>query len=329
MPRPVTLGFHCSHEQHAPDALLRIARYAADAGFRAAMCSDHFHPWTDRQGHSGATWTWLGAALESTPLSFGTVCAPGQRYHPAVVAQASATLAIMYPGRFWLAIGSGESLNESITGDPWPTKADREARLKASADVMRALWQGQTVTTEGPVRTREARLYDVPARPPLIVGAALSEATARWLAPWVDALVTVAGPRTGMTAVVNAFREAGGASKPMFLQVALSHASTDAQSRDAALDQWCFCALPATALADLRTPAEFEAASAGARREDVLARVRASADIERQLDWLREDAEMGFERIYLHNVAREHQHQFIDAVAARIGGGLVFDPSEA
>src|SRR4051812_39255083 len=112
----LVIGWHCSHEQHPPSALLAHIRLAADAGFAAAMCSDHFHPWSERQGHSGFAWSWLGAALAHTALSFGTVCAPGQRYHPAVIAQAAATLAEMFPQRVWLAIGSGEALNEAVTG---------------------------------------------------------------------------------------------------------------------------------------------------------------------------------------------------------------------
>ena len=110
------IGFHCSHEQHSPSALLRYATLAAQAGFAHAMCSDHFAPWSARQGHSGNAWSWLGAALQATPMTFGTVCAPGQRYHPAIVAQAAATLAEMYPDRLWLALGSGEALNEAIVG---------------------------------------------------------------------------------------------------------------------------------------------------------------------------------------------------------------------
>ena len=158
MPPYVTIGYHCSHEQIAPSLLLKHARRAADAGFMAAMCSDHFHPWSERQGHSGFTWSWLGSALESTPLSFGTVCAPGQRYHPAVVAQGSATLAEMYGDRFWLAIGSGEALNEAITGEPWPSKPDRNARLKESADAIRRLWAGDTESMDGHITVSAARL---------------------------------------------------------------------------------------------------------------------------------------------------------------------------
>ena len=116
MPSACTLGFHCSHEQHSRSRLLGLARFAAEAGFTAAMCSDHFHPWSDRQGQSGFSWSWLGAALQASTMSIGTVCALRQRYHPAVIAQAAATLSEMFPERFWLAVGSGEALNESITG---------------------------------------------------------------------------------------------------------------------------------------------------------------------------------------------------------------------
>ena len=105
-------GFHASHEQISPRQLL-----AEQAGFQAAMCSDHLEPWSSRQGHSGLAWAWLGAALATTDLTFGTVTAPGQRYHPAVVAQAIATLGQMYPGRFWTALGTGQHANEHVTGE--------------------------------------------------------------------------------------------------------------------------------------------------------------------------------------------------------------------
>jgi alkanesulfonate monooxygenase SsuD/methylene tetrahydromethanopterin reductase-like flavin-dependent oxidoreductase (luciferase family) len=160
-------------------------------------------------------------------------------------------------------------------------------------------------------------LYDIPSQPPLLVGAALTEETARWLAGWADAMVTVTGPRENMRAVIDAFRQGGGESKPIFLQVALSFAGSDDESRAAACDQWRFCALPSAQLADLRTPAEFDAASGKVGPADVLTRVRASSDIHRQIAWLHEDAEMGFERIYLHNVAREHQERFLAACAEK------------
>jgi coenzyme F420-dependent glucose-6-phosphate dehydrogenase len=318
MSSTVSVGFHCSHEQHPPSALLQHAGLAARAGFVHAMCSDHFAPWSLRQGHAGFTWSWLGSAMQATPMSFGTVCAPGQRYHPAIIAQACATLAEMFEGRLWLAVGSGEAMNESITGDPWPAKPDRNARLKACVDVMRALWAGEEVSCDGHVSVSRARLYVRPNVPPMIVGAALSPETARWMGSWADALVTVAGPREGMQAIVDAFREGGGEGKPMFLQVALSFARTDAESDAAAFEQWRQAALPSAQLADLETPEQFDRASADVTVEDVIRKVRSSAEIERHIDWLRQDAEMGFSRLYLHNVARAHQERFIEVCGARV-----------
>ena len=110
-------GFHASHEQVHPSALLAAVQRAEQAGFDAAMSSDHFSPWSARQGQSAFAWSWLGAALQATSLPFGVVNAPGQRYHPAIIAQAIGTLAAMYPGRFWAALGTGEASNEHITGD--------------------------------------------------------------------------------------------------------------------------------------------------------------------------------------------------------------------
>jgi coenzyme F420-dependent glucose-6-phosphate dehydrogenase len=311
------IGLHCSHEQHAPAALLRYAELGAQAGFAHAMCSDHFAPWSLRQGHSGYTWSWLGAALQATPMSFGTVCAPGQRYHPAIIAQAAATLAEMYPERLWLALGSGEALNESITGQPWPPKEERQARLQECADMMRALWAGETVTRRGLVSAQNARLYVRPDATPLLLGAAISADTARWVGEWADGMVTVAGPRDSMREVVDAFRETGGA-KPMFLQVALSFARTDEEALAAALDQWRQVAVDQDKLADLASPEAFDRESADAQPTDIVTKVRVSSDVERQIAWLHEDAAMGFDRVYVHNVARDHQERFIEAWAEKV-----------
>jgi hypothetical protein len=135
---------------------------------------------------------------------------------------------------------------------------------------------------------------------------------------WADALITTAGPRDHVRAVVDAFRDGGGEGKPLFLQVALSFAPTDAEAEEAACDQWRFCALPSDRLADIATPADFDRESDRVPASEVLARVRASADIGRQVAWLQEDAAMGFDRLYLHNVARAHQERFIDAYGTRL-----------
>jgi probable non-F420 flavinoid oxidoreductase len=314
---PITIGFHCSHEQHPPSTLLALLRRAEQVGFTAAMCSDHFHPWSGRQGHAGFTWSWLGAALATTRLSLGTVCAPGQRYHPAIIAQAAATLAEMFPDRFWLAVGSGEALNESITGDPWPDKPQRHERLEAAATVMRALWNGVRVTHHGAVRVRSAELYDRPIRPPLLVGAALTPETARWMGGWADALITVAADRDHMRRVADAFREGGGAGKPLFLQVVLAFADSDDRALSEAHDQWRQCALPREQLAELDSPDAFDRAAAGVTMQAVAARVRVSSEIGRQIDWLRDDVGLGFSRLYLHNVVRDHD-RFFDACAERL-----------
>ena len=175
MPR---IGYHASHEQFAPSELLRLVGLAERAGFDCAMSSDHFRPWGTAQGQSGFAWSWLGAALQATRLPFGVISAPGYRYHPAILAQAAATLAEMFPGRLWLALGSGQRLNEDLTGVAWPDKPERNARLRECADVVRALLAGETVTHRGRVTVVEAKLYSRPERPPPLLGAAVTEATA-------------------------------------------------------------------------------------------------------------------------------------------------------
>ena len=131
---------------------------AEAAGFACASASDHFHPWSERQGWSNFVWSWLGAAMERTQLPFRTVSAPGYRYNPAILAQAGATLSFMYPERLWMALGTGQRLNEAITGVPWPQKDERNARLKECVDIIRALWAGETVTHDrtGPRAGSEA-----------------------------------------------------------------------------------------------------------------------------------------------------------------------------
>ena len=154
------IGFHASHEQIDPRSLLAAVQAAEAAGFQAAMCSDHFSPWSARQGESGFAWSWLGAALQATSLSFGVVNAPGQRYHPAIIAQAAATLAQMFPDRFWVALGSGEAMNEHITGERWPAKSVRNARLRECVDIMRALFAGETVKPSRPRAGRSRPALD-------------------------------------------------------------------------------------------------------------------------------------------------------------------------
>lgn len=306
------VGYHASHEQFPPSELLRLVQRAEAAGFNAAMCSDHLMPWSEAQGHSGFTWSWLGAAMHATGLSYGMVNAPGYRYHPVIVAHAAATLAEMFPDRLWVSVGSGEALNEHVTGEKWPRKQDRNARLQESVEVMRALWRGETVNHDGHVRVENARLYSLPERAPMVLGAAISAETAGWLATWADGLITVNQPRERLARVIDAFRSNGGADKPMYLQVKLSYDTTDEAAARGAHEQWRTNVLPSSLLADLSMPAQFEAAAQHIRVEDMEPTIRVSSSTDQHLEWLREYLDMGFERLYLHNV-NTRQEPFIEA----------------
>src|ERR687895_1306967 len=231
------IGIHCSHEQIPPRDLLAAVRHAEEAGFRAAMSSDHFSPWSERQGESGFAWSFLGAALASTSLPYGVVNAPGQRYHPAIVAQASATLAAMYPGRLWVALGTGEASNEHITGDGWPRKDVRNARLRECVDVIRALLRGEEVSHDGLVRVDRARVWTLPDEVPPLGGAAVSAQTAAWCAGWADGLITINQPVETLRKVVSAYRDAGGRGR-LHLQVHLSWDPDPDRAEAIAHDQW-------------------------------------------------------------------------------------------
>ena len=174
----VLCAYHASHEQFPPSALVRYTRLAEQAGFTTVSSSEHLQPWSPRQGQSGFAWAWLGAAMQATALPFSVMCAPGPRYHPMVLAQAAATLAELFPGRFHLALGSGEGLNERVTGEPWPSKPERHARLLECVGIMRALWAGETVTHGRRVRV-EGGLYT--RRPRRLRGPVTAE-TAQWVA---------------------------------------------------------------------------------------------------------------------------------------------------
>jgi probable non-F420 flavinoid oxidoreductase len=297
--------------------LLEYVTLAEQAGFDGALSSDHFHPWMTQQGESGFAWSWLGAALQATRLSFGVVNAPGQRYHPAIIAQAAATLAEMFPDRFFIAVGSGQALNELVTGGRWLTKADRNARLKESVDVIRALWRGETVNHRGLVTVEEATLFTRPAINPLIIGAAVSPDTAAWVGSWADGLITISRPPGELQKVVEAFRRGGGEGKPMFLKVQLSYAADEKAARQGAHDQWRGNIFSNNLLTDLRRPEQFEAAAEFVNPAELDGFVRISAEPQQHVDWLRQDLELGFERLFLHNVNRE-QEAFIHTFGEQV-----------
>ena len=313
----VLCAYHASQEQFPPSALVRYARLAEQAGFTAVSSSEHLQPWSPRQGQSGFAWAWLGAAMQATALPFGVVCAPGLRYHPMIIAQAAATLAELFPGRFQVALGSGEALNERVIGDPWPPKPERHARLLECVDVIRALWAGETVTHDGRVRIEGGRLYTRPATPPRLFGAAVTAETARWVGRWADGLLTVGGPPEAVRQRLDAFREGGGTGKPVILQVALSYARDEAEARQGAYEQWRTNIFPSDVLAELWTPKQFEAVARYVRAEDLESSVRISADPARHLAWLQQDVALGVSQVNLHNVNRG-QEAFIDVFGTHV-----------
>jgi probable non-F420 flavinoid oxidoreductase len=297
-------GFHASHEQIAPSRLLADVRAAEQAGFDMAMCSDHFFPWSRRQGHSGFTFAWLGAALATTSLRIGSVNAPGQRYHPAIVAQATATLAEMFPGRYWVAIGSGQAMNEHVTGDPWPSKDLRVRRMEECVDVIRRLHAGEEVTHDGLIQVDRARLYDRPEQPVPLLAAAISESTAARGARWADGLITINQPHEALRRVIAAYREGGGRG-PLAIQVHLSWAPTEAEATAIAVDQWRSNVSKEAGSLALVTPEEFDEAAESVAPGDVAEAVRISADPGQHVAWLREYAELGFDEVYVHHVGQD------------------------
>jgi G6PDH family F420-dependent oxidoreductase len=245
------------------------------------------------------------------------ISAPGYRYHPAILAQAAATLCEMYPGRLWLTLGSGQRLNEDLTGVAWPEKAERNARLRECADIIRALLRGETVTHHGRVTLIDGQLYSLPKTPPLLLGAAVSEASAEFVGGWADGLLTVSAKPDQVRKVVEAFRRGGGDGKPLFLQVTLNWAPTEEEALQGAHAQWRYNALGGEVNWELRSPRDFDTATRLVRPEDMRDTVLISSDLGRHAAWLNEFVELGFEELQLHQVAR-NQHAFIEAFGAKV-----------
>ena len=305
----VFIGYHASHEQLPPSALLRAVVRAEEAGFDGAMCSDHLAPWSVDQGESGYAWSWLGAALASTSFSLGVVTAPGQRYHPVITAQAIATLEQMFPGRFWAALGSGEAVNEHVTGDPWPPKDRRNARLQASVEVIRDLVAGREVSRDDEIRVHRARVWSRPETPPPLLGAAVTAETAAWLATWADGLATVAQPPEILRRVVDAYTSAGGRG-PRVLQVHVSLEDTDQKALTIVREQWRHAAIEGS-LWDIEQPEQFDALAGEPSDERLREGAMVSTDATELADRIAALVALGFDRVYLHGIGTD-QEAFLD-----------------
>ncbi|MDB5527418.1 MAG: family FMN-dependent class oxidoreductase [Devosia sp.] len=309
----VQIGYHASHEQFAPSRLLALVKRAEAAGFHAAKSSDHFHPWSERQGQSGFAWSWLGAAMEATRFPMGIISAPGYRYHPAVLAQAAATIGEMYQGRLWLALGSGEAINEAITGEYWPEKAERNARLLECVNVMRRLFAGETVTHRGRITVVEAKLYTRPATPVPLYGAAVTAKTAALAGNWADGLLLAGSRAEGVRPLIEAFREGGGDGKPVHVQMAVSWAPTLMAAEENAVSQWPSAAIGGEVAWDLRRPADFDSASKAVTKEALGHAILITDSTTRIADEIDEIAAVGATAVHLHMVGQE-QEAFIEEI---------------
>lgn len=320
-----TLGYAAMFEQFHPTELLAFSRQAEDAGFGSIMASDHFHPWTPSQGQSGFVWAWMGALGASTShVRFGPgVTAPGFRYHPAILAQASATLAAMFPGRFWLGIGAGEALNEHIVGKYWPEAPTRLTLLGESVEVIRQLLSGKVVKYRGEHITLEsAKLYTLPDTPPAIYiatsGPVMSERTGRM----ADGIITVGAADEKIHNLMARFekgaREAGKdpATMPRIMQLHVSWANSVDVATEQAVREWPNGGMNFPK-ADIRNPEDFEAMAKLVRPEHYNGRVFITSDLDAIAAHVQHYIDLGFDEVYLHNVGR-NQEAFIKAVGQRV-----------
>lgn len=304
-----TFGYQISHEQFKPSYLLELAKKAEAAGFEELASSDHLFPWSQAQGHSGFAWSWMAAALEATNLPCGVVNAPVERYHPVIIAQACATLAEMYPGRFWPSFGSGEFLNEHITGNHWPEKQARNERLAEAVSIIKRLWRGERFTHRGQHFTaEEVQVYSLPDQLPPAIGAAITPQTAEKIAAWADGMYTIWQPHNILTEVIDAFRKGGGEGKPIYLKCQVACAPTHEQALEEAHEQWRTNVGTSAVHGELRTPEQFEAASQFIGPQEVAESVRLSQDPEQHAEWIRKDTELGFEKIVFHNVGTSQEY---------------------
>jgi coenzyme F420-dependent glucose-6-phosphate dehydrogenase len=302
----VEFGFSLSSEEHGSRALVEQARAAEEAGFSFAMISDHFHPWVERQGNSSFVWSVLGAIAASTErLRVGTgVTCPMIRIHPAIVAQAAATMETLMPGRFMLGLGTGENLNEHITGDRWPSATERRRMLEEAIEVIRELWNGELTDHHGEHYTViDAKLYTLPEQPPPILVAASGQKSAELAGRLADGLVGTAPDEE----TLKAFDDAGGSGKPRYAQVTLCYARDERTAIDTVLEWWPQVGVGGEASQELPLPRMFESAAGVVKPGDVREAVACGPDVERHLEMIAPYLDAGYDHIYLHQIGPDQE----------------------
>jgi coenzyme F420-dependent glucose-6-phosphate dehydrogenase len=304
-----TIGYWLSSEEHTPSDLVRHAQRAEELGFTDAMISDHFHPWIDRQGQAPFVWSVLaGIACTTKNLKIGTgVTCPIIRTHPAIIAQAAATTAAMMPGRFFLGVGTGENLNEHITGEHWPPFAVRLAMLEESIEIMRALWEGGLKSHRGKYYTVEnARLYTLPEEPVQIMVAAAGKESATMAGRVADGFVNSSSDREP----VEVFEKAGGKGKPRHGQLSVCWAKTREEAIRTAYEIWPTSALKGDLGRELPLPKHFEDAASIVTEDMIAESAICGPDPEPYLEKIREFEQAGFTHIYLHQIGPDQEGFF-------------------
>ncbi|HWH45941.1 MAG TPA: TIGR03557 family F420-dependent LLM class oxidoreductase [Thermoleophilaceae bacterium] len=302
----VELGYALSSEEHRPLDLVRNAALAEEAGFGYALISDHFHPWTDRQGQSPFVWSVIGGIAQATErLRLGTgVTCPTVRVHPAIIAQAAATSAAMMPGRFFLGVGTGEALNEHILGDPWPPAEIRREMLEEAVEVIRELWSGRVVTHRGRHYTIEnARIYTLPDEPPPIAVAASGPEAAKLAGRIGDAFVGV----SPSPELPELFASCGGEGKPRYGQVMACWAESEAEGRRVAREWWPNAALSGELGQVLPQPAHYEQATQDVTEDQLAEVVACGPDPGVHLEMIRRFADAGFDHVYVHQIGPDQE----------------------
>ena len=278
---------------------------AEQAGFDFVTVSDHFHPWTSSQGHSPFAWTTIGAIgarTERVEIGTGVTC-PLIRYHPTVIAQAAATASELSGGRFFLGIGTGEALNEHITGDRWPPANVRQDMLAEALEIMRALWTGENTDHEGDFYVVEnARLFSCPAEPPRVFWAASGKRSAELAGIHADGLWATSPSKE----TVDAYREAGG-DGDVIGQLTVCFGRDRDKAIDTALEIWPNAGVPGQLSQDLPTYTHFEQAAQLVTRDTIAEQVPCGDDVDAIVKAVAEFADAGFTMLHFHQIGQDQQ----------------------
>jgi coenzyme F420-dependent glucose-6-phosphate dehydrogenase len=296
-------GFKLCSEERSADGLVQDAHRAEAAGFDLVALSDHFHPWLESEGESPFAWSVLGAVAGSTSsITAGTaVTCPFIRMHPAIVAQAAATTATLLPGRFFLGLGTGERLNEHVTGEEWPDPTERRERLAASIEVIRRFWSGEEVSYRvGGIVVDRAKLYSLPTELPPIYVAAAGERSAVLAGEMGDGLISTA-PNGD---IVRAYRRAGGEG-PVIGEVTICWAKSEDEAMRIVRERWPIPALEGDESQELATPAEFARVTADVSEQALRETIAMGPDPETIVAAVAKYRDAGFSHMVLHQVGDE------------------------